>query len=199
MIPKAKEGDIRTVCDLLLNVEREINIQAGSIKLFPIIETAYGLENAHSIISSSHRIIGVLFGAEDFLADMGVTGAATESILSYARIGVAVACRASDIDSIDTPYLDIGDDKGLFTETRKAKSAGMTGKAAIHPNQIEIIHQIYAPSQDEVEHAKKIIEMSKIMAAEGKGAFLVNGKMVDAPIIKKALNIVQKAELTGTR
>lgn len=195
MVPKATEEDIIAVDEMLSHIEEKKGIERGSIKLFPLVETAYGLENVYSIIESSNRNAGVLLGAEDFTADLGIKRTKVGEEIFYARSKVAAACRALKVDSIDTPFTDLDDMEGFINDINRAKSIGMTGKAAINPRQIDTIHDVFAPTEDEIRHAKRVIEATEEAKREGKGVFSLDGKMVDAPIIARAESIIKKAQL----
>ncbi len=197
MIPKATEEELKEIDEMLINIEKEEGFQRGSIKLIPIIETAYGLENVYSIIKSSHRIVAVLLGGEDLTSDLGIKRTKEGEEIFYARNKVAVACKAMKVDSIDTPFTDTNDFEGLEKDTRKAKSLGITGKAAINPRQIDGIHSVFAPTLGEIKYAKRVLESMVQAESEGKGVFSLDGKMIDAPVINRAKNTVELAKLLG--
>ncbi len=197
MVTKATEEDVHTACELLTKIEEKEGLESNSIKLFPLIETAHGLENVHEIIKSSHRVIGVLLGAEDLTADLEIKRTSEGKEIFYARCKLATACKACKIDAIDTPFADMNDPEGFVKDIHTAKSLGMTGKAAINPRQIDTIHEIFAPSQEEIRYAKDVIKAMEEAQSQGKGVFSLNGKMVDAPIITRAQNVLKKAMLAG--
>lgn len=197
MVTKATEEDVRRVCEILTKVEMEEGFEAGSIKLFPLIETAYGLETIHSVIKASNRVVGILLGAEDLTADLGIKRTREGEELFYARSKVAAACRAHKIDAIDTPFADMEDCEGFVNDIHRAKSLGMTGKAAINPRQVDTIHEIFAPSEEEINYAQRVIRAMEEAKKESKGVFALDGKMVDAPIIARAENVIKKARLAG--
>ncbi|SDY61929.1 citrate lyase subunit beta / citryl-CoA lyase [Proteiniborus ethanoligenes] len=197
MVTKATEEDVQKSCEMLTKIEKEQGFELGNIKLFPLIETAYGLENVYNIIKSSERVIGVLLGAEDLTADLGVKRTAGGKEIFYARSKIAVTCKACRIDAIDTPFADMNDREGFIKDIFTAKSLGMTGKAAINPRQIDTIHEIFAPSEDEIKYAQAVINAMKEAEKQGKGVFSLDGKMVDAPIIMRAQNVLKKAKLAG--
>ncbi|MGK0468677.1 HpcH/HpaI aldolase/citrate lyase family protein, partial [Clostridium sp.] len=183
--------------EMLMKIEVEEGFDAGSIKLIPIVETAYGLENVYSIIKSSDRVVAVLLGGEDLTSDLGIVRTKEGEEVFYARNRVATACRAMKVDSIDTPFTDTNDFEGLAKDTGKAKSLGLTGKAAINPRQVETIHSVYAPTTDEIKYAKRVLESMEEAESEGKGVFSLDGKMVDAPVINRAKNTVELAKILG--
>lgn len=197
MIPKATEEDLEAVDRMLGKIERQRGFEKGSIKLFPLCETAYGLENIYSVIKSSNRVIGVLLGAEDLTTDLGIKRTKEGDEIFYARSKVSAACKALKVDAIDTPFTDLTDCDGFIRDISRAKSLGMTGKAAINPRQIDTIHDVFAPSEDEIRHAMRILEAKDAAEKEGRGVFSLDGKMVDAPIIARAQNTLHKAKLAG--
>jgi len=184
MVPKATVEYMETVHEMIKDTE---------ITLFPIIEGAYSLETVTDIIKSSDRIKGLLFGAEDFTADMGIKRTKEGSEIFYARNRIAAACKAFGLDAIDTPFTDTNDEKGLERDTLVGKSLGMTGKAAINPRQIESINSVYSPSGEEIDEATRIINAAQKAAREGKGVISLDGKMIDAPIISRAEKVVEIA------
>lgn len=185
MVPKATAENIKEVSKL--TGDNEINI-------IPIIESAYSLEYITNIIKASDKISGILFGAEDFTADMGIERTKEGKEIFYARNKIAAVCKAFGIDAIDTPYTDINDEEGLIIDTKTGKSVGMTGKAAINPRQIDTINEVYTPTRTEIEEARRIVEISSKAIEGGKGVLSIDGKMIDAPIIARAENILKIAK-----
>lgn len=197
MVPKATEEDIIEADRLITEVEKEMGFEVGCIKLFPLVETAYGLENVYGIIKASSRNVGVLLGAEDLTADLGIKRTKLGEEIFYARSKVSAACKALRVDSIDTPFTDLDDTEAFIKDIEKAKSLGLTGKAAINPRQVDTIHEVFAPTLEEIKYAKRVMEATEEAKKEGKGVFSLDGKMVDAPIIARAETILKKAELAG--
>lgn len=197
MLPKADEDQVRALHEALSKIEQEEGFEEGSIKIIPIIETAFGLENVYNIIKASRRIVAVLLGAEDLTADLGIKRTKEGEEIFYARNKVATACKALKVDSIDTPFTDTNDYEGLARDTAKAKSIGMTGKAAINPRQIDTIHSVLAPTEAEIKHAQRILAAMEEAKREGKGVFSLDGKMVDAPIINRAITTMELAKMLG--
>jgi len=197
MIPKADEDSIKKVHEVLNDIEEQEGFEAGTLKIIPLVETAYGLETVYNIIRASNRVIAVLLGGEDLTADLGIKRTKEGEEIFYARNKVATACKALRVDAIDTPFTDTNDYEGLRRDTEKAKSLGMTGKAAINPRQIDTIHTSLAPSENEIKHALRILDALEEAKKEGKGVFSVDGKMVDAPVINRALSTVNLAEILG--
>ncbi|GAA0181036.1 CoA ester lyase [Clostridium sediminicola] len=197
MIPKATEKDMEMVDAILTSIEEKKCFPKNCIKLIPIVESAYGLENVYKIIKSSKRTVAVLLGGEDLTADMGIKRTKEGNEIFYARNKVAVACKASRVDCVDTPFTDVNDKEGLIKDTILAKSLGVTGKAAINPRQVNDINEVFAPSIEEIRYAKRVLKGVEEAEKEGKGVFAIDGKMVDAPVINRAKTVMEIANLLG--
>lgn len=197
LVPKSDKNEIEIVDKILSEIEAKNGFEKGSIKIIPLIETAFGLETVFSIIQSSSRNIAVLLGAEDLTADLEVKRTKTGEEILYARNKVVVACKAARIDSIDTPFTDTEDLEGLLSDTSKAKSLGFTGKAVISPRHVDSIHEVFAPSEAEMNYALRVLQAKELAEIEGKGVFSLEGKMIDAPIINRAINTIELAKKVG--
>ena len=185
--------DIKQVCNMIGEVENKNELQSGSIKLLPWIETAKAIVNAYEICVASPRIIGVGFGAEDFTNDMGIDRTEDSSEIAYARSVVSVAARAADVLAIDTPYFALGNLDGLSRDVKQAKKCGFNGKFAIHPEQIPVINEGFSPSRNEVDKAKRIIDAFQEAELHGRGSISLDGMVVDIPVVKRARNILKLA------
>lgn len=197
LIPKADAEEIKLVDRMLAKIEEEENYPLGSIKLIALIETAWGLETIYDVIKASRRMTGVLLGGEDLTSDLGIKRTKEGDEIFYARNKVATVCRALKVDAIDTPFTDTNDYEGLAKDTAKAKSLGLTGKSAINPRQIETIHAVFAPTEEEMTHALRVLAAMNEAAKEGKGVFSLDGKMVDAPVINRARTTVELGQRLG--
>ncbi|MBU3207025.1 CoA ester lyase [Clostridium algidicarnis] len=195
MVPKADENEIREAHEILNKIEEEEGFKKGSIKIIPLIETAFGLETVYNVINASKRVVAILLGGEDLTSDLGIKRTKDGEEIFYARNRVATVCRAFKIDSIDTPFTDTNDFEGLEKDTLKAKGLGLTGKSAINPRQIDSIHSVFAPTKEEVNHALRVLKAMEQAEKEGKGVFSLDGKMIDAPIINRATTTVELAKL----
>lgn len=197
MIPKATEEQLKHIDSMLSKIEEEEGFEKETIKLIPIVETAYGLENVYSIINSSKRVVAVLLGAEDLTSDFGIKRTKEGEEIFYARNRVSTACRAARVDAIDTPFTDTNDYEGLEKDTIKAKNLGFTGKASINPRQIDTIHSVFAPNESEIRHALRVLSARDEAKEKGLGVFSLDGKMIDAPIINRATTTVELAKILG--
>ena len=185
--------DIEAIDQILVNVERSKGISIGSSKLIPWIESASGIVNAYEICSASTRIVGVAFGAEDYTNDMRIERRDDESETAFARNVVCVAARAADVLAIDSPYFRFLDGPGLRVNALAAKKIGFTGKFAIHPSQIEIIREIFSPSVTEINHSKLVVKAFKDAEQRGRGSVSLDGRVIDVPVYKRALNLLIRA------
>jgi citrate lyase subunit beta/citryl-CoA lyase len=169
----------------------------GRPLLMPIIESALGAIRAYEIATASPQICGLTIGLEDYTADIGTqrTSAGRESF--WARCQVVNAARAAGVQPIDTVFSDVADLEGLRASVLEAKALGFEGKGCIHPRQIRLIHEAFAPSPAELEKAQKIVAAYHEAQARGLGVVALGSKMIDPPVVKRALRLVQLAEALG--
>ncbi|WP_274608386.1 HpcH/HpaI aldolase/citrate lyase family protein [Peribacillus sp. TH14] len=194
VIPKASVKSILTADVIITAIEAELGWGKNTIKLIPLIETADGITNVDEIVSVAKRIDGVHLGGEDLTNELGVTRTKIGDELLYARNKVVFAAKAFELDAIDCPYVDFKDTEGLTFDINRAKSLGMTGKVCIHPGQIETINNTFSPREEEIKEAVTIIESYEKAIQNGIGVYSLNGKMIDAPIVERAKNLINKME-----
>jgi citrate lyase subunit beta/citryl-CoA lyase len=167
------------------------------IWLMPILESALGIENAFPIAKASDRIAAITIGLEDYTADLGVakTPGGAESL--YARMRVANAAHAAHVQAIDSVYGDVADSEGLLRWGEASRAMGFEGMGCIHPIQIEIIHRAFAPTMWELEKAQRIVAAYEEAQARGLGVVSLGSKMIDAPVVQRALKLVARAKQMG--
>lgn len=187
-------ADVHQMEALIAEAEEEFGREPGSTKMLAAIESAMGINNAVEIATASDRLIGIALGAEDYVRDLRTQRTAEGTELLFARCSILQAARAAGIMAFDTVYSDANNEQGFTHEAEHIKSLGFDGKSLINPRQIEIIHNIFAPSQQEVDYANAVIEVAAEAEAQGSGVVSLNGKMVDAPIIERARWTLQRAE-----
>jgi citrate lyase subunit beta / citryl-CoA lyase len=199
VIPKVNdENEIVDITRFISILEDERGIENGSIKLMPSIETAKGVVNTYFIAKADHRVNAVIFGVFDFLYDMGLDYAENDGIeYTYARGKIPVDAKAAGVAAIDAIWQKVDDTNGLIKDAIVAKRLGYSGKSVIHPSQIEPVHNIFIPTKNEIEWAKKVIEAlgQTMEKGSGRGAVKLEGKMIDAVHYKQAkaiLNINSK-------
>ncbi len=151
--------------------------------IIALVETALGLELALDIVQKSDQVIGIFLGAEDLTLDLGAKRTKESNEIAYARSRIIAASKAMGIQAIDTPFTDTDDMEGLRIDTLNAKDLGMTGKAVISPRHVEDINIAFSPTEEEVDYAFRVIEGVKVANEKGLGAFSIEGKMIDKPII----------------
>ena len=192
MLPKASIESVKTLDDYLLVLE------AGNeykMKVFLIVESALGVETLWESVNVSDRIVGLLLGGEDLMSDMHVMPTIERQEIFYARAKVASVARAKNILALDTPYVDVGNDDGLKVDAHQAKQLGYDGKVAIHPGQIDTINEVFSFTDKQIHDAQALVLAYEEAQAQGLGAFSYQGKMVDKPILERALYILEKSKL----
>jgi len=186
--------DVEDMEQAIESAEREFGRPVGSTAMLAAIESAEGINNAVAIAKASKRLIGIALGAEDYVRDLKTQRSAEGTELLFARCSILQAARAAGIMAFDTVYSDANNEQGFLNEASHIKSLGFDGKSLINPRQIELIHNLFAPSQKEVEHALAVIEAAEEAEAQGMGVASLNGKMVDAPVIERARWTLKRAE-----
>lgn len=186
--------DVRDVHSMLSSLERSAGMEPGQLKIIPWIENARALVDAYQIATASDRIVGVAFGAEDYTDDMGLERTDTGEEIYYPRATVAVAARAARVAALDSPYVRFRDPDGLREDAGQARKLGFTGKFAIHPAQIEVINDVFSPSEEELAYARKVVDAWNQAEAQGRGSADLDGRMIDVPVIKRAENLLALAE-----
>ena len=197
MIMPTKVGcgaDVKVVADFITQLEKEYEIEEGGVKLIPLIETALGVENAYEIASADPRVTAIFLGGEDFTADMRCKRTKEGTEIFYARSRMVLAARAAGVDVYDTPWTDVEDYDGLIEDAKFAKSLGFTGKSSISPRHIPFINEVFSPTEEEIQYARDVFDCIEKAKAEGKGVVSLRGKMIDAPIVARARQVLEAAE-----
>lgn len=198
MLPKAgTEEEIRTADYFISELESKFGHVPGSVGIMALIETAKGLENAYAIAGASQRVMALFLGAEDLTADLRCQRTKEGREIEYARTRLVSAARAAGIDAYDTPFTDVADDEGIRSDALSAKALGFSGKAAVSPRHVGVINEVFSPSPADVAYACEVMEAIRQAQAQGKGAVALRGKMIDAPIVARARQIMAMAEEMG--
>ncbi len=167
------------------------------IAIVILVETALGVVNLREICAASTRLEAVIFGAEDLAGDIGATRTPEAWEVFYARSALVTHAAARGLQAIDMVYLDYQDTAGLEREARQGAALGFAGKQAIHPAQVQPIQAAFTPGPDAIAQARRLLEAHAAHQASGLGAFALDGKMVDAPIVKAAQHVLAKARAAG--
>ena len=181
----------------IAEAERARGWPLGEIGIIAIVETARGIVNLKEIAGSSPRLAALIFGAEDLAGDIGATRTAQAWEVFYARAALVMHAAAFGLQAIDMVCVDYNDLAGLEREARQGAQMGFAGKQAIHPNQVGPIQEAFTPSAEAIAHARRIVEAHAAYQASGVGAFALDGKMVDAPVVKAAEQVLAKAKAAG--
>ena len=197
-LPKADSPEIVERLDTLLTeYEEELGLEVGHFRILPSIETAQGVINAVQTARASSRLIGLAFGAEDYVTTMEIERTKVGEELFNARMNVLWGAKAAGIQAIDSIFADVNDMEGLRHETELIKRLGFTGKCMINPRQIDIIHDVFAPKQAEVDYALEVIDAIKRAREMGTGVISLKGKMIDRPIVVRAARVINTARAHG--
>jgi citrate lyase beta subunit len=198
VVPKVEQADqVRWVCAQIEKAEGLSRLERESMGVIVIIESARGIVNLAQIASAHPRLKALIFGAEDFAGDMGAVRTPEAWEVFYARSAVVTHAAAFDLQAIDMVYVDFKDIEGLRQEARRGVQMGFAGKQIIHPNQVVPVQQAFTPSDDEIRHAQRIMHAFAEHQQAGRGAFALDGKMIDAPILKTAQRVLARAQAAG--
>jgi citrate lyase subunit beta-like protein len=197
VIPKIESLDqIQWGSEIIEMAELKYGWPINSIRMLVGVETAKGILNLREI-ASHPRLDGIIFGGEDFAASVGAIRSRDATELLYARQAVIVACAAFDIQAIDIVTIDFKDIESLRAESEFGAQLGYAGKQVIHPAQVDPVQTAFTPSDVAIAHAKQIVESFEPSQKEGKGAFALDGKMIDMPLVKNAQKVLERAKAAG--
>jgi citrate lyase subunit beta/citryl-CoA lyase len=197
-LPKSETAEnIRQLDKLITESEKACGIESGSVKIIATIETALGVYNAYQIASASPRMIAIGLGAEDFRTDMRMTRSEDGQEILFARNMISLAAHAAKVLPLDYVYSNFKNEEGFIADVRFGKMLGFTGKSVIHPSQIPLVHNVYTPTDQEIEQAKKIAAAYEEAMSKASGVVALNGKMIDMPIVVRAQNTLEYAKASG--
>ena len=198
VIPKVGTPEqVRWVSMRLAEAEREHGWPVGSIVLLALIETALGVVNLREIASADPRLQALIFGAEDLAGDIGAVRTREGWEVFYARGAVVTHAAAFGLQALDMVYMDLRDIDGLVKESQEAAGMAYTGKQIIHPNQVQPVQEAFSPSDEAIASARRVVEAAAQNQSDGKGAFTLDGKMVDAPVVRAAEWVLERAKAAG--
>ena len=198
VVPKIESAEqVKWVSEHIEGYELSSNLNIGAIRLLIGVETAQGILNLKEIAEADKRLEAIIFGAEDYAASVGATRTKEATEVLYARSAVVTACAANDLQAIDMVYIDFKDSEGLRVEAEQGAGLGFSGKQVIHPNQVSVAQEAFTPSAEAIEYAKRIVESFESSQKEGKGAYALDGKMIDMPLLKNAQKVLDRARAAG--
>ena len=198
VVPKVETAaQVRAISDYIEMYERSAKKAVGSIRMLVGVETAKGILNLKEIAEADRRLEAIIFGAEDYAASIGATRTKEATEVLYARSAVITACAANDLQAIDMVYIDFHDVEGLRAEAEQGARLGFSGKQIIHPNQVAAVQEAFTPSPEAIGYAQRVVDAFTASQKEGKGAFALDGKMIDMPLLKNAQKVLDRAKAAG--
>ena len=197
LIPKVEHpGQVSQVDHMIDELKVRHQIQR-SIGLMPILESGKGIEHAAEIAAASENVVALTIGLEDYTADLGVVKTAEGRESLYARTRLVNAARSAGLQAIDSVYGDVGDMEGLKRWAQNSRALGFEGMGCIHPAQIPAIHAAFAPSAKEIERAQKIVAAFEEATRRGVAVVSLGSKMIDPPVVQRAVKLVARAKQMG--
>lgn len=197
VVPKVETPDqVRSVSQILDHRESELGLNQGTVRILAALESPKGLFNAYGIATASPRMIGLLFGAEDFSRELSLPlrreGEARDLI--YARSTLVTAAACAHVQAVDGVWPDLQDTEGLKVFALQSRRLGFSGISVIHPSQVEIANAAFTPTADEIDYAKRVLKAFEEARARGEGAVAFGGQLLDLPIVDRARQTLELAE-----
>ena len=191
--------DVRKVDAMLNDMEPKNKMAKGSVRLLIAIESPKGLFNAPAIAAASSRIVGIIFGTEDFGREIGLPavreGEARDLI--YARSAIVVAAAAAHVQAVDGVWVDLNDSAGLHSFAKQSRQLGFSAMSCIHPSQVEAINTIFSPTAAEIDYCQKVLQAFEEANARGDGSIAFGGQLIDRPIVERARRTIDMAKSLG--
>lgn len=189
--------EIRQIDEFISEAEEKNKFPSGSIKMMAAVETPKGLRLAYEIASASPRMVALAIGAEDFIANLKTTRSKLGRELLAARGQLVLAAREAGIQCIDTVFSDINDEEGFKKELELIKEMGFDGKSVVNPRQVSVVHDFFAPTAKEIDHAQRVLAAYQEALDKKSGVISLNGKMIDLPIVARAERTLAYAKATA--
>ncbi len=198
--PKVDTPDEVHTVDAILNAKEPANrLEKRSVKLLIAIESPRGLLNAPAIAAASPRIVGIIFGAEDFGREIGLPavreGEARDLI--YARSSIVIAAASAHVQAVDGVWVDLNDSQGLLGFARQSRQLGFSGMSCIHPAQIDAINKTFSPTAEEIDYCQRVLQAFEGANARGDGSIAFGGQLIDRPIVERARRTIDLAKSLG--
>ncbi|RMF76813.1 MAG: citrate lyase ACP [Acidobacteria bacterium] len=197
LIPKVESPDQVREVEARIEAIRRRTDRERPVWLMPILESALGIERAYEIASAADSVVALTVGLEDYTADLGVTKTREGGETLWARQRVVNAARAAGVEPIDSVWGDVADVEGLEAWARASRSLGFVGMGCVHPRQIPIVHQAFAPTREEIDRALRIVAAWEDARARGVAVVALGSKMIDPPVVERAFALVDRARRMG--
>jgi citrate lyase subunit beta/citryl-CoA lyase len=201
-LPKGETAEeIKDIDKIITKAEEKHGFASGSTGIIVSIESPKGLRNAYEIATASPRMLAIAIGGEDYATSLKTEKTRGNAFtggreLFVARSMLVFAAREAEIQAIDSVFSDIRDDEGLIQDVTLGKELGFDGKSCVNPRQIDIIHQIYTPTEKEIDYAQRVLAAYEEALAKNSGVISLNGKMIDAPMIIRAERVLANAGMS---
>jgi citrate lyase subunit beta/citryl-CoA lyase len=193
LVPKCESPQQLTEINTRIQEIQERHATNHVIWLMPIIESTLGVMRVFEIAQAANNVVAIAIGLEDYTADLGVQRSLEGKESLFARSVLVNACKAVGIQPIDSVFSDVADMEGLKQNVINAKALGFEGMGCIHPRQVKVIHENFAPNAQEIEKAKVIVKAFEDALEKGLGVVSVGTKMIDAPVVKRAQKVLDLA------
>jgi citrate lyase subunit beta / citryl-CoA lyase len=193
-LPKVESaGELNRLGHRLTGFEMTNGLPDGSVRILAAIESAAAIQNLREIAQAGDRVVGLMFGAEDFALDIGLgtKREAEAAELLYARSAIVMAAAARHILSIDGVFPDLDDEEGMRRDVWQARRLGFTSKSTFNPRQVSQINAVFSPQPDEIEYAERVISAFEEAKSRGDASVAVGGQLVDLPILRRAERIME--------
>lgn len=198
IIPKVEHASqVQWVSTQLAAAENQFGWSAGGMPLLVVVETALGILNLLEIATADRRLEGMIFGSEDLAGDIGAIRTLQAWEVFYARSALVMHAAAFGLQAIDMVFIHFKDPEGLRLEALQGAQLGFAGKQIIHPNQIQIVQETFTPTPEAIAYAQTVVKAFQEYQQAGAGAFALDGKMIDLPIVKSAERVLQRARAAG--
>jgi len=202
VLPKVETPEeVLKVAAILKEREPAVKVERGGVKFLVAIESPKGLLNAPAIAASTDRVIGLMFGAEDYGRELGLPtsreGEARDLI--YARSAMVVAAASAHVQAVDGVWVDLQDGDGLLGFARQSRRLGFSGMSLIHPSQIDPINGVFSPTPEEIDYSQRVVQAYDEAVARGDGSIAFGGQLIDRPIVERARRTLEMAEMLERR
>ena len=198
VVPKVESAEqVQWVSGQIESYELANGLPLGGIRLLVGVETARGILHLKEIAAADKRLEAIIFGGEDFAASVGATRTPEATELLYARLAVVTACAAFDLQAIDIVTIDFRNPEIVRAEAEFGAKLGFSGKQVIHPAQIEPVQTAFTPTEEAIAYAWRVVETFEAHQGQGKGAYELDGKMIDLPLLKNAQKVLERARAVG--
>ncbi len=197
-LPKCESPELVERLDTLLTeFEEYMGCEIGRFKIIASVESAEGILNVNRTAHASDRLVALGFSAEDYSASLHIDRPKDGDHLLVPRQLLLMACRAAGIQAIDTVWADTTDMDGFRRECELIKVLGFDGKSLVNPRQIDVVHEVFAPKAEEVDYALQVVDAIIEARNQGTGVVSLGGKMIDAPVVARAVRVLLAAKSLG--